>query len=325
MQLTSCMKYIDIPDLADYHDALAGFYRDIRVGRMLADARISLDEAIAHEIEQLAAYAEKNTVCFAFTEDQKLAGYIGYRFSAWDTDVFGPRIAKIDHFAVRDSREAADGLLAMFHRWVADERIEMAITRVDARYFEPVAALQQEGYGFYECVLTPTLDLTAHPVQIPEGIVYRSYRPDEVDLLSCFAVENTYRASHFYLDERLDRETIDQMYGAWIKNAMDSDMKFVILEEEGEVSGFFIYGITPTPNLFGRKHALWSWAAVSLHFRGKGVGKKLFYAAVQSCLDHGITLIDSGVALKNNPSLNLHLMLGFQNTCSRYTFHRWFD
>lgn len=126
------------------------------------------------------------------------------------------------------------------------------------------------------------------------------------------------------MDQRFDVEKIDEMYATWIRTALDNKQRGVVIEDGNDICGFFLYDVLEMPNVLDKEFGLWKYAAIDSKFRSRGYGKKLFRCTIKSCEENNVDIIDSGLAIKNTPSLNLHVLYGFCNVFSMYTFHKWF-
>lgn len=265
----------------------------------------------------------------AYNDDNEVTGLIGFHFSEWDTEVFQKRMAFIQYFIVEESkveieREIADNLLKKFHDWARDNGIQVVVTKLDTQYFSPVFILQQNGYILYETITYQSLDVNDRNKNIADGINYRYALESDKELLKTVALKNTYKKSHFFLDTGFSPERVELMYARWIENALKSNKKIVIIEDNQQIAGVFIYEIVDHSKLMNKKIGVWESAFVESSFRDKGIGLKLFKATVQSCINDGVDLIDSSLVEKNIISQSFHSKLGFRLVDSKYTLHKWF-
>ena len=120
-------------------------------------------------------------------------------------------------------------------------------------------------------------------------------------------------------------DKIDLMYARWIENALKSDQKIVIVEDNLKIAGVFIYDIVDYTAIMNKKFAVWKSAFVDSSSRGKGIGLKLFRATLQSCIEDGAEVVDSSLVEKNTISQSFHDKLGFRIINTVYTLHKWFD
>ena len=325
------IQYKKISSIEDYNFLLDIFFGKVRYGRYLSDIKLDVDKSIQYEIKKLQAYAKSGNLYFAIENNNKLIGMIGFQLSKWDTDIFEKRIAKIDYFLVDEKTlyaniSIAEKLLSIFHSWVRENEIDVAIVRLDTNFFTPIIAVQKENYIFFECITIPVLDLISKPILKPANTTFRYFKKGKEEELKNFAVRNGYKKSHFYLDPKFNRDKVDRMYATWIGTALEKNQKMVIIEDgSNNVIGIFLYDVLDLTDVFNKKFGMWKYAAVDNKYRGKGYGKKLFYCAIKSCKENNVDIIDSGLATKNTPSVNLHTIFGFRNVCSLYTFHKWFD
>jgi len=200
----------------------------------------------------------------------------------------------------------------------------VSIVKLDSQYFLPVKHLQANHYTFYECVTQKTILIDEINFIIPANLNFRFAKNEDKKKLIELASKNTFKKSHFYLDLNFDLENIDKMYSKWIDSALDSEKRVIVIEEENEIAGVFIYSIANFIQNFDKKIGIWEFAAIDSKFRNKGLGMRLFYSALQACINDGVHVIDTILVEKNIISQRFHDKLGFRLVNTYYTFHRWF-
>jgi UDP-2,4-diacetamido-2,4,6-trideoxy-beta-L-altropyranose hydrolase len=327
---TNMIEY-KIIDITHYEDAIKKLFHKQPFGRYLSDRKIEKPGAIAHEWNRLLEYSKKSTVILAIKDETEVIGIIGFHFSEFDTDVFQKRMAFLQYFMVEESditfeREIAKSLLDQFHDWVKDNAIQVVATKLASQYFSPIYVLQEHGYILYENLYFETLDISKGDTNKDyKDIEYRYARDADKDTLKEIALNNTFSKSHFYLDTKFSVDRVDLMYARWIENALKSDQKIVIVEDDKKIAGVFIYDIVDYTETMNKKFAVWKSAFVDSSSRGKGIGLKLFRATLQSCIDDGADVVDSSLVEKNSISKSFHDKLGFRMTNTVYTLHKWFD
>jgi L-amino acid N-acyltransferase YncA len=324
------ITYSKINKFSSIQDQLKVFINSTPFGRYLADRRIELSRSIVFELLNLEEYSERGNIILAFNDNREILGMIGFHLSEWDTKVFLKRIALIKYFLIKEfdatiEREIANQLVLLFHEWTADNKINAVITKLDTQYFIPVLTLQKNGYILYECITFRSVDISSDIMNIGEGIQYRFAKESDIEVLKKISLKNTFRKSHFYLDPNFNVERVNLMYSKWIENALNSNKKIVIIEDDNQIAGVFIYDLVDYSSILGKKYGIWESAYVDNNFRNKGIGLKLFKATLQSCINNGVNIVDSELVEKNIISQNFHDKLGFRLVNTLYTFHKWFD
>lgn len=324
------MKLVKVEDITPFELEIKNLFQKQPFGRFLSDRRIERANATNIEWDNLVNYSKKGIIILSFDTDSKIIGFIGFHFSQWDTDIFKKRLAFLQYFIVKETdssaeRKIAETLLFNFHDWILNEKIEVVITKLDTQYYSPIYILQKNGYIFYETITYQTLDASSIRNNIFEGIEYRFADYKEKDILKKISLENTFRKSHFYLDSMFEVKTIDTMYACWIENALNSSQKIVIIEDNKQIAGVFIYELINYKSCFNKKIGVWKSALVDTKFRNKGIGLNLFKAALHSCIKDGVDIIDSSLVEKNIVSQSFHNKLGFRLVNTQYTLHKWFN
>lgn len=324
------MNLIKVEDITPYEIEIKNLFQQQPFGRFLSDKSIEKTNAINYEWDNLVNYSKKGNIILSFDNQSRINGFTGFHLSQWDTDIFKNKLAFLQYFLVKESvsfteRIIAENLLFNFHKWIHDKEIRVVITKLDTKYFSPVYILQQNGYIFYETATYQTLETTSIGNNIANGIDYRFANEKDKDTLKEISLKSTYRKSHFYLDNKFDVKNVDSMYACWIENALNSSQKIIIIEDNKQIAGVFIYELTNYNSAFNKKFGVLKSFFVDNKFRGKGIGLKLFNATLDSCINEGADIIDSSLVEKNIISQNIHNKLGFRLVNTLYTFHKWFD
>ena len=323
------IKYEKISSLNNYKYLLINFFKEVKFGRYLSDYRLDFTSSVKYEIKNIIEYAKNGNLCFAIDSSNEIIGLLGYHFSEWDTGIFNKRVAIIKYLLVKENQlyeniSIAEHLLKIFHDWVSENKIDVAITKLETNLFTPIYLLQQMNYMFYECITIQTIDVkTVKNLQINSNN-FRYATQDDFDIIREIALKNTFLRSHFFLDPGFIRSNIENMYSKWIETALSSNQKIVVIEHEKNICGLFVYELLDLSEYFGKKFAIWKFAAVDSRFRGKGLGNLLFNATFQSCIENKSDIIDTSLVVKNTYSQSIHNRLGFRLVNSLFTFHKWF-
>ncbi len=318
-------------DLSKFEKEIKFFFQKHPFGRYLLDRNFATTGAIDFEWNKLLEYSKTASVAIALNNNSEVIGLIGFHLSKWDTEVFQKKLAFLQYFLVLEDgdvnfeREVASNLLEKFHEWTIELKIQVVISKLDTQYFSPIYILQQNGYIFYETITYQTIDASDVATGIADGIEYRYACEADIEALKNIGLKNTYPKSHFYLDNKFPVEKVDLMYSCWMENAVKSSQKIVIIEEANQIAGVFVYDVVNHKTTLNKKFGVWKSAFVDSNFRDKGIGLKLFKAAMQSCLNNGVDIIDSSLVDKNIGSQSLHNKLGFRLVNTQYTFHKWLD
>lgn len=319
-----------ITDCASWEKEIRQFIISTPFGRFMSDRRIEFKNSVEFELINLKKYTERGNYIIAANEKSEIQGLIGFHFSQWDSDVFLKRVAILQFFLVKEvdvniDKAIANQLIEQFHNWINENQINVVITKLDTQYFTPILTLQQHGYILFECVTFRSLEINNSLKSIGEGIKFRYAVESDNETLKQISLNNTFSKSHFYLDTNFDTERVELMYAHWIESALKSKQKIVIVEDNNQIAGVFIYDLVDYSSVLNRKIGVWKSAFVDSNFRDKGIGLKLFRVTLQSCINDGVDVVDSSLVEKNIVSQSFHDKLGFRLVNTLYTLHKWFD
>jgi len=322
------IKYL-INDIRPHENEIRKLFYEQPFDRYLSDIRINKSAAVEYEWNLLNKYLTNGTIVIAVEDNTKVVGLLGFHFSEWDTYVFKNRLAYLKYFILKEDEgtlelEVSNNLLNVFHEWVKDNRIQVVISKLDTRYFGPVITLQQNGYLFFECITYKSLyDFQSYNA-LEQGISYRFADKMDAQKLKKLSLNNTFAKSHFYLDTNFKTERVNLMYSKWIENAVKTKQKILVIEEDNEIAGAFIFEIVDYRSSLGKKFGVWKSAFVDKKFRNRKIGLKLFFATLGCCINEGVDVVDTDLVDKNIISQSFHDKLGFRLVYTKYTFHKWF-
>jgi GNAT superfamily N-acetyltransferase len=224
----------------------------------------------------------------------QLNSYIKYYLSNWDSIVFGKKIVIIDEFQVLENKiyegfYTAQRLLYDFHNQIQEKDIDCVIIKIKSTNSTCIRALNEFQYINYETILKLEKDIPAYNIQ---NYKYRFAGQKDLPKMLAIAQNCSYKLSHFYLDHRFDNFAVDRMYSKWINTAFNEENKFIVIEQEEEIAGFFIYKLEPLHK------ANWIYAVINEKFQNKGIGFKLFNSALDACCEDNVKTIKSSLAVK---------------------------
>ncbi len=313
----------------DFEKKIITFFSKMRFGRFLSDRNIRYDEALNFEKNKFLEYVHTGHVIFLMDENE-ICGLIGFRESEWDSEHFGYKVGKIDYFLMDEnninSKNGAIILIESFHHWVNEQNIKVAIIKIDSAFFDVSEALQKNKFIFYECITYRNLR-NANLMELKfDSIKFRFADVDDITKIKSIALSNTFEKSHFFLDNNFETERVNAMYVKWIETALDplSEQRVIVIEEDNEIAGTFIYSLPNLPEFPNLKFSKFEFLAINKKFRERGLGKKLFEAAILSSVNDGVNVIDSTLVDKNIISQNIHEQYNFNLVSTFYTFHKWF-
>lgn len=308
---------------------IESFFSNIKFGRFLADPDLDFRQSLKTEIAIFQEYHKTNNVYFVI-EKNEILGLIGFRKSGWDSDHFDFGVCKLDYFLLDEENSenqlAAKLLMEPLNEWVQENRIKLIVAKIDSSFSKISMVLQKKNFIFYECITYRSLKDPELVASQFDNLVYRFANLNDRSQLRSIAENNTFEKSHFYLDEEFEKEKVDAMYTKWIETALSEQSKnrILVIEENNEIAGMFIYSLPRHPQFPNLKFSKFEFLAINKKFRKKGLGKKLFEAAIHSSVKDGANIIDSTLVDKNIISQKIHEKYNFGLVNTFYTFHKWF-
>ena len=189
------------------------------------------------------------------------------------------------------------------------------------RSVETIAAAERHGFGLKDIRLTyrRKLDSSYPAPQLPPGVLIRSSRPDDAQVLEAIA-EGSYTDSRFYFDRRFSRAQADEMYRTWIRQSVAGQADVVlVLEHESQAAGFI------TCHLFDPRTGQCRLGGLGSALRGRGLGQKLYESALHWFAVQGIEEVVYVTQARNIVAQRLFQRLGFLSHSTQLWYHKWFE
>lgn len=271
-------------------------------------------------LKQLAADPQ---VQFLATDD----AIVALRDSTWDRSHFGFGMATLHVLLaaeVPDIHWQIAQLLLQSRQQLLADRVRFVSTRVNGDQLQVLHALEDAGFRYMDNVIWPVAT-TAH---LGDSLDPRVRRMTEADLARVIALAQAwaYPRGHLYCNGGFAKADVDAMYGKWLQTAWQNQTPLAVIEEAGEVQGFFQFSVEPpdqTP--LGLRYGHMRLLVVNGEVRGRGLGQALFHGAMVLMAQLGATHIDSGYSTKNHVSAHVHAREGFLSAHEEVTMHLWLD
>jgi GNAT superfamily N-acetyltransferase len=277
-------------------------------------------------LQALVARADTLTIA-AFSPSGEIEGLLVFRLSAWDTEHFGFPFATIESILTASAGHelqlsVARTLLERFGAWCASERVRFVSTRIPALDLAVIHALEEQGFWFIESWVYNNLDMARVP-EVPEPPALRLSVPGDMDVMLEYST-SAFATQRFHADGKFDPAKADSLYRKWIETAFhDPNQLIAVLESDGKPKAFMVYYKSDLRDFVGRQFAMWKMALLDPASRGQGLGTQFFSALARHHAGEGLDVIDSGLSLRNLPSLNLHNKHRFKVVSTIVTFHKW--
>ncbi|MGL5614054.1 GNAT family N-acetyltransferase [Cetobacterium sp.] len=122
---------------------------------------------------------------------------------------------------------------------------------------------------------------------------------------------DSFKKSHFYKNENLQEEKIDELYEKWVINKFKKN-NIYIYEEENIVKGFLL-------GIENSEEAIIDLIAVDSRFKGNGIGKELILKFFQLNIKKKSYV---GTQITNISAIKLYEKLGYKIFDFTYIFHK---
>lgn len=122
---------------------------------------------------------------------------------------------------------------------------------------------------------------------------------------------DSFKKSHFYKNENLQEEKIDELYEKWVINKFKKN-NIYIYEEENIVKGFLL-------GIENSEEAIIDLIAVDSRFKGNGIGKELILKFFQLNI---LKKSYVGTQITNISAIKLYEKLGYKIFDFTYIFHK---
>jgi len=263
----------------------------------------------------------------AIDADRQTVGILLLKMSHWDTNHFGYPCASIDSILIKNagyeerSRIAA-ALLAHLESWLQSKQVRFASLRISALDLAVIHNLERHNFNFIESWVFNHLDTRKVKLADKPEPLRLATAADKQVMLSY--TKGAFDTQRFHADTRVNRHKADSLYQKWIETSFDDpNMRTLVLDVNSKPVAFMTYFEADLNEFFNFKVAMWKMALLDPESRGKGLGTRFFYALSDYHSKEGLSIIDSGVSMRNLVSLNLHNKCGFKISSTLLTFHKW--
>ncbi len=313
------------------HEDLETLVKKCRYGRYCEDPHLPLQSSrnllLDRFRQQLSVDSLKHFT--TYSASGLPLGIILFRLSEWDTQHFGYPFAIIDSLMTKPSDyerelDIVNKLLERFQVWCQSNSIRCVVVRLPSLDLPAIHSFEQQGFRFIESWIYNKYDLEKVDRLGEMPFQLRLACPDDYEFMLEYSKE-AFNSQHFHADHHFDRDKADSLYRKWISTAFnDPNQKIAVLDGDVRPAAFMIYYHSDLQQYFGLKFIQWKMALLDPMSRGKGVGTNFFISLMHYHRQEGLDVVDSGLSMRNLPSLNLHNKLNFRVITTVITFHKWF-
>lgn len=231
----------------------------------------------------------------------------------WDTAFFGRPTARVRADTLTPARAAE------IDRWCREHDIALLYFLARGDDATTARAAHDAGFCLVDVRMTFDRDITADPdLATPPHV--SPYVPADLPVLRNIS-RASFTDSRFYHDERIPRETCDQLYDEWITTTCRDDAERVLVARAGDQAIGYVTLSLDAPARAGQIDLL----AVDAASRGKRVGTILVDAALAWAAAQDLKQITVVTQGRNVPAQRLYQRAGFLTRSVQLYFHKWYD
>lgn len=225
------------------------------------------------------------------------------KISELDSSHFGKKIARAPASPIDNARE--------IDRECRKEDIDLVIVRCNAQDTMVVDELKHRGFEEIDVLVWYRKDLH----DIPEADEHIREVKDEdwpaIEKIARAAFTN-YDSHYARIDAKLKTNKSTEAYVNWATSNRPGT-KMLVYDDEW-IKGFILVDLITSGHLYG----------VDPHTQGQGIGGKLIVAAMNEVKNSGEDTFLISTQKQNKSSIRVWDKLGFKESRSFYTFHKWY-
>ncbi len=238
-----------------------------------------------------------------------------WKRDTFDSQVLGFSVARITGDGLKHEWNKIENLIPLLIDDLKANNVRYAIWRIPADDFLLIQSLEKNGFLLIDGLMTLEASFGTNNFQQNEHVAVAT--PDDSMQLIALSKDIFQGVSRYYHDPLISKNTADMVFGTWMENSIKGEVADLILTWKvgNEVLGLVTLQRKGQIPLLG----------VSAKARGKGVGKALLSAAMQTFIDWGLTKAVIETQISNIPALYLYQSTGFKISGSHLTFRLAID
>lgn len=213
----------------------------------------------------------------------------------WDSNHFNKMIGD---FQIVDDREEK----------LTNMEYDILISKIDALEKKKIIKLEKMGFNLMDTLITFSLKKILHGNDNGNIFLVKEQEVHEVSEIS----KKSYKMSHFYFNEELDIEKVDELYCNWVKNKYKQGQKIYVHKKNEIIQGFLLVKEND-------KEAIIELIAVDEKFRGQNVAKNLIeFFFNENLLKKSFV----GTQISNIAAIRLYESMGYKIEKFTHIFHK---
>lgn len=286
---------------------------------------------LTKQISELIRNEKTNQIIVAKNK-RRILGLASFLNLAWDTKLFGVKMAKIGHLVTvgsnKEKAEIAGKLLEGIFQIRKKEKVVFLSCRVDTEDLACLHALEEKGFKIMDTLVTYIFVKPIH--KLPEMrrlYSMRPYRESDFDILINLA-KKSFSKGRFHMDLFIPKEAADRFHAEWLKNCLTGKMAddISVAVHKGKPVGFLAYKQNRELSEIMKVRFLGRGIAAVLP-QAKGAIITLFRDTINKWLTSSdkIVLGEFETQITYYAMIKILKRLGMDYVASKHTFHRWFS
>lgn len=220
----------------------------------------------------------------------------------FDTKLFGFKTVKINHV----EPGSVDKLIADIKK----SNIIYTTYRLPANNFTIIHELEKAGFILVDGLISLETKVSEVQARESDKNIREATKDDIVHLRRLSG--NIFYFSRFYNDPFIPKRKADELFVSWVENSIKGRIADLVLvwEEKGKILGYITL----------QKKGQIPLVGVSSESRGKGIGKKLIFAAIAQFKKWGVDTVEIETQMQNIQALRAYQACGFKVVNSYLTF-----
>lgn len=271
------------------------------------------------------------------TSAEKMNGFALINALAWDSNIFGKRMAALSEFVVHPENDEktriADMLVQQAIAKAREEKFEFLMSKVYTDDVISIHAFEKAGFLLVDTLLDYSVDFRKvefNKIPVPEVAQEVKIRfAEKRDAVELADLARSAFANHFgryHSDPRLSRKEATQTYVEWMNSSLKGYADYFVLAEiDNRIAGLSIWKKTSEleknlPIRLGH----YSIGAIHPDFFGRKLFSILTYEGMR-LLQPEVDMIEGPTHINNYAVQRGYARLGWQISDARHSFHKWLD
>lgn len=267
---------------------------------------------------------EENTKYFITFKEDVVDSIVSIKYLDWDSNIFNKKIGLFSICYGRLDKATSNKIMNTVDQFYIKENYECIFTKLSTDDYYTAHILENSGYNLMDSIITLKKKLTLDS-EIKDNINCDIKLLDEADIDNVTKIiDNLYSYGRFFVDEKLDKENVNELYKQWITNEIkNSDVDVIGINKNNKLIGFMSckYKVNDIKELEG----VINLVGIDKLYQGIGIGKELMNSVLNYLKNKNIGIVNVGTQINNIAAINFYISNGFSVVGSVNSLHKWID